>query len=429
MRFTMSLLLLLLSVSTLAKSAEKEKSWGLGIMMRSADIPFDTQVGTVTSVVPMMYFEGEDFFLRGIEGGGHLYKQESWELNAIARMRFFDMPADKQNEIQGDTFDLGFQWRKHTSSNHYYDVEAFSDLDGKPYANVSSSWYFDYGSWEFMPKVSARYKSASFNSRYFALEEISDERIGAGFDINANIETRYHVASNLYLVGSLGLTVLDNNAYQSMTVDQRWQSEAYLGFAFFNDKTKAKKSSISNQGYLRVSHGWATPSNIGDIIAGDTVKDEQNNLLSSLYYGFPLVDELFSLPIDLYLTTGFAWHHKSQVQSAEQEYVLGIKAYYTIDWPVRWRVGIAEGLSYISDVTYIEKTEMDDKGYRPSKLMNARDLSVDINLGDVFKADSLKGTWLGYGIHHRSSIFESASQFGRIKGGSNYNTVYLQFDF
>jgi len=89
----------------------------------------------------------------------------------------------------------------------------------------------------------------------------------------------------------------------------------------------------------------------------------------------------------------------------------------------------AEGISYISDVTYIERTEMEEKGYSPSKLMNAIDFSVDINLGDIFNTKALKGTWLGYGIHHRSSIFESASQFGRIKGGSNYNTVYLQFDF
>ena len=108
MRLILLLLLLSLSLTISAKPQTKEKSWGLGIVMRSADIAFDTEVGTVTSVVPMMYFEGEHFFLRGMEGGAHLYDQESWELNAIARMRFFDIPAEYQNEIQGDTFDFGF---------------------------------------------------------------------------------------------------------------------------------------------------------------------------------------------------------------------------------------------------------------------------------------------------------------------------------
>ncbi|WP_114327246.1 MipA/OmpV family protein [Candidatus Colwellia aromaticivorans] len=429
MRFIFALLLITISTNAFAKTDEKEKPWGLALTMRTANIHFDTEEDNVSSVVPMMFYEGDTFFIRGTEGGVHLLDENDWELNVMARMRFFDIPAEYQNIVQGDSVDMGFQWRNHTSENHFYDVEAFGDLDGNPYLNISSSWYFHYNNWEFMPKISTRYKSASFNSKYFALEELTDERIGAGFDVNANIESRYHVASNLYIIGSVGITGLDNNAYHSTAVDQRWQSEAYLGFAFFNDKSKANKSSIGNSGYLRVSHGWATPSNIGDIIAGDGEKDEYNNQMSSIYYGLPLTDELFGLPIDLYLTTGLALHWKSEVQNLEQEYVLAIKAYYTIHWPVRWRIGFAEGLSYVSSVTYIEKTEMEEKGYRPSKLMNAIDISVDINIGDIFNAKALKGTWLGYGIHHRSSMFESASQFGRIKGGSNYNTVYLQFDF
>ncbi len=407
----------------------QEQTWGVGVLMRNAEIPFDTEADNVTSVVPMMFYQGETFFIRGTEGGAHLYQQGDWTVNAMARMRFFDIPAEFQNQVQGDTIDLGIQWRKITQKNSFIDIELFSDLEGKPYGNVSKSWYFQHDSWEFMPKISARYKSASFNSHYFALEQLTDQRIGAGVDLNINLETRYHVASNFYLLGSIGATVLDSNAYKAVIVDQRWQSEAYLGFAFFNDITKSKNTSLKNHGYLRIAHGWATPSNIGDIIAGDTEKDEYNNQLTSLYYGLPLTDELFSLPLDIYLTTGFVWHWNSEVQDSEQEYVLAIKAYYTFSWPVRWRLGLAEGLSYVSDVTYIERVEMEEKGYRPSELMNAIDFSVDINLGDVFSVRALKETWLGYSIHHRSSIFESASQFGRIKGGSNYNTIYLQFDF
>ena len=109
--------------------------------------------------------------------------------------------------------------------------------------------------------------------------------------------------------------------------------------------------------------------------------------------------------------------------------MLGIKAYYTIKWPLRWRLGVAEGLSYVSDITYIEAAEMEEKGYRSSELMNYLDFSIDVNLGDLIGVKGLEDAWLGYSIHHRSSIFESASQFGRIKGGSNYNTIYLQFDF
>ena len=47
----------------------------------------------------------------------------------------------------------------------------------------------------------------------------------------------------------------------------------------------------------------------------------------------------------------------------------------------------------------------------------------------VVSCNAMQDVWLGYSIHHRSAIFESASRFGWIKGGSNYNTIYLQFDF
>ncbi|KGJ89179.1 MipA/OmpV family protein [Colwellia psychrerythraea] len=409
-----------------------EQTWGLGVLVRNAEIPFDTEADNVTSFVPMMFYQGDTFFIRGIEGGAHLYQNNDWQFNAMARMRFFDIPAEYQNEVQGDTIDLGFQARKAFSKGNFLDFELFSDLEGNPYANLSQSWHFQHNSWEFMPKVSARYKSASFNSHYYALADIpklNGQRIGAGIEVTAGVETRYHVASNFYLLASVNGTLLDNNAYNSTAVSQRWQSEAYLGFAFFNDISKAKKSDLTNHGYLRLAHGWATPSNIGDILAGDTVKDEYNNQLSSIFYGLPLTDELFSLPLEIFLTPGFVWHWNSEVQDSGQEYVLAIKAYYTINWPVRWRLGLAEGLSYASNVTYIEASEMERKGYRPSELMNYIDFTVDINLGDIFNVNALNETWLGYSIHHRSAIFESASQFGRIKGGSNYNTVYIQFDF
>jgi outer membrane protein len=417
------------SSSTHSSKIYQEQTWGLGVLVRNAEIPFDTEADNVTSFVPMMFYQGETFFIRGLEGGAHVYQHNDWQFNAMAKMRFFDIPAEYQNAVQGDTIDLGFQARRSFSNDSFLDIELFSDLEGNPYANLSQSWYFQHNSWEFMPKMSARYKSASFNSHYYALGDLTEQSIGAGIEVNAGVETRYHVASNFYLLASVNGTLLDKNAYQSEAVSQRWQTEAYLGFAFFNDISKPKKSDLANHGYLRVAHGWATPSNIGDILAGDTVKDEYNNQLTSIFYGMPLTDELFSLPLDIYLTPGFVWHWNSEVQNSEQEYILAIKAYYTINWPVRWRLGLAEGLSYASEVSYIEASEMERKGYRPSELMNYIDFTVDINLGDIFNVNALNETWLGYSIHHRSAIFESASQFGRIKGGSNYNTVYVQFDF
>lgn len=413
----------------LAPEVESEKEWGLAVLMRQSEIAFKTESRSVSSFVPMLFYKGDRFFMRGLEGGAHLYKQDDWQINLIGRMRFFDIPKEYQNAIQGDTIDFGVQWRKEYRPDTFLDVELFSDLDGRAYGNIGNSWELEYGDFEFKPSITAKIKSADFNSNYYALEDLTGERIKAGVEFNANLITRYHVKSNFYLLASLGYTHLDKNAYDSLAIDQRWNAEAFIGFGFFNDKTKKPKQQLDSRRYMRIAHGWATPSNIGDIFRGDTVKDEFNNQLTSLFYGIPLTDELFGKPFSLYFTPGFIWHHSSEVQRTEQEYVMAIKAYYTFNWPTKWRIGAAEGLSYVSDVTYIERKEMIEKGYRPNKLMNFLDFSVDVNIGDLFNARSMDKWWLGYSLHHRSSIFENSSQFGRIKGGSNYNTVYVQRDF
>lgn len=417
------------------EQSTQENPWGLGVVARSVNTSFDATKEPSASFVPLMYYQGDTFFMRGLEIGGHLYKNDNHEINAIGRMSFFDAPEAYQNEIKGYHIDLGMQWRAKLQGNAQLDIEVLSDLDNRLYGNVTSHWYIEAGDWELMPSLTARYKSADYNSQYFSLAESTNERIGAGIEVNAKLETRYHVSSNLYLIGSAAITALDKNAYESSVIDQRWNSEMYLGFAFFNDKTKPKKTQLASKSYLRISHGWATPSDIGDIIVGDIdsdahgVKDEYNNQFTSIFYGHPLSDEFFGYPIDIYLTPGFAWHWDSKVQSSEQEYLLALKAYGTFSWPVKWRIGLAEGLSYITNITYIEAKEMEWKGFEGSNLLNYIDISFDVNLGDLVNSRSLDHVWLGYGLHHRSAVFGSASQFDHVEGGSNYNTLYLQFDF
>ncbi len=110
-----------------------------------------------------------------------------------------------------------------------------------------------------------------------------------------------------------------------------------------------------------------------------------------------------------------------------------MKLYYTIPLPVRFRAGLADGWSYVTDIPYIEEKEISAKGYHPSPLLNYLDFSLDVNMGDLFgwigARDTLTRFWGGIGLHHRSAIFETAQQFGRIKGGSNVQTIYLQYEY
>lgn len=451
-----------------------ETDWGIAAGFRIARIPYPTQEEQVSDFIPLMFYDGDIFFIRGLTGGAKLFNKDEWQFSLIGRYRYFDIPAEYQNLVRGNSLDAGGQLKYRINKNLQTNLELMTDDEGRYYSALDTRYHWESGSWELFPYATVRYKSAKFNNHYYGLDGFTDpsnpansidNKIGSAFDLSIGSEIRYHVISNFYLLGRAQLTTLDSKTRDAETIENETFGEIYLGIAFFNDKTKKKASSLKAKPYFRFAHGWATPSNIGDILAFDSVDDEQNNQLTSLFYGHPVADSLFGVDaIDIYMTLGYVYHHSSDPYSQTinpgdginttelaglgnntcdginpctitydlqptNEYVLGIKAYYNINWPVHWRLGFAEGISYIETVSNLEQREMDRKGYRSSNLMNYLDFTADFSLGDTFGARSIDDLYFGIGVHHRSSIFETSSSFGRIKGGSNYPSLYLQYHF
>lgn len=426
----LSLLVVLVSPPTFCSAGEApshgEADWGIGVTVRNATIALKTDDKTVSSFVPMMFYDGDRFFLDGIEGGVKLYTGKQFRVDLLGRLRFFDIPSEFQNEIQEDSVDMGIRLKYFITEQLEANLEVLTDTGGRVHGNTGVRYLIDSGALDIWPFLNIRMTGSDFNSHYYGLDRYD---IDPGVEFSLGINGRYHLWKNLYAIGRFQTTWLGKAAKESIYMDRDDSQEIYLGIAFFNDEKNERKSQLSITPYLRLAHGWATPSNLNSIITGKTETDEYNNQLTSVFYGHPLTDELFDIPLAIYLTPGFIHHWSSEVQSSIPEFVVAIKAYYTFTWPIKWRFGVAEGISYVADIPYVENSEMERKGYEPSNLMNYLDFSIDIDLGDLLKSDSLKNWYLGYSIHHRSSIFESASQFGRISGGSNFNTLYLQYHF
>ena len=424
--------------------------WGIAMGFRIARIPYPASEKQVSDVIPLLFFNNRYVFIRGQTGGLKVYDKDEWQVSLIGRYRYFDIPARFQNEIRGNGLDLGLQAKYRFSPELQSNLELLQDDEGRAHASIDARYAWDIGSWELLPYTRLRWKSAEFNNRYFGLDGFDDPAnpgntfsndIGSGWDLSLGTEARYHVISNLYLVGRAKVTtLLDSSTRDSVTIDKDTFGEVYLGVAFFDDRTKVKKPSLDAKPYWRFAYGWATPSSMGDILVGWDVEDDpQNNQMASIFYGHPVADSLFNVKsLDVYLTPGFVYHREADPftdpdtgitydSQPTTEWVLAFKLYWNLEWPIRWRLGGAEGISYAKDVTNLEQRNMDQKGYRESNLMNYLDVSIDLNLGDLFNANSMRDLWFGYSLHHRSSIFETSSAFGRIKGGSNYNTLYLQY--
>ena len=411
-----------------------EQNWALGASVRYASSIYKEDTSSVASFLPLMFFENDYVFLNGLDGGIKFYKKGKFHFNGLGRLYFYDIDKQYQNKIQGDNVHFGGQVSFRPHDWNFFDVEPMWDRWGNFMTNINAGVLYDIKPASFRLLTSMKMKTSSYNSFYYGLSEVTGvKNIDGGIELSAEGRVSVHIYRNLYLFGLGKITRLDDNAKSSEIdgvpiVKDEVKKEFIVGFALGNDRYKEKKK-MDIRPYVRLAHGWATPSALYYIVRLNWENDEYNNQMTSLFYGHPLSDNLFTLPIHVYLHGGLVQHWKSDVQDYAQEGVASVKLFYTVPLPIRFKLGVAEGLSYINNITYIEDYDYQKKRYEGSNLLNYLDFSVDLSLKDLSFDLIPQELWFGWSIHHRSAIFESSQVFGRIKGGSNYNTLFLRYHF
>ncbi|PQJ29985.1 MipA/OmpV family protein [Rubritalea profundi] len=399
--------------------------WGVAMGVRYASVPYASDDKATSDIFPLFYYEGERFFLRGDYGGVKLWEGDKYGFNALARHRFTDIPAEFIDKVNGNTLDMGLQafWKLDEQSQLQFDV--LSDPQGRFHS--AARWAGDYSkpNWRFFPELEIRFTGSEFNSHYYGVDTYD---LSEGIEARARFKARRRVVSNLHLEGRVEGAWLGSEASKSRAVEDDFAYELYLGFGFYDGDERAEVSTLEAKPYWRLSQGWGTSSDFQNMIFGEHKTDDGADVnVTSIFYGHPLADSIFGVPIEMYITPGFSYHYSSDVQDSSTEWVLAFKGFYTFPTPWRLRLGIAEGISYADSLTYYESSELEQKGFEESKLMNYLDLTLDLNIGDVFKSNKLEDLWLGYGIHHRSGMYESSSAFGDISGGTNFANIYLQW--
>lgn len=399
--------------------------WGVALGVRYANIPFVAEDKGSVDIFPLFYYEGERFFLRGDYGGFKLWENDQFGFNALARYRFFDIPEEYDDQVRGGAVDMGLQSYWNLSPESELQLDLLSDPEGRFHA--VTRWAGDYrrDMWRFFPEAELRFTGSRFNSHYYGVG-LAD--LDAGVEARARLKVRRQLYKNLHIEGRIEGGWLGTEAKNSPAIEDDFEYDAYLGLGLYSDYKSEPVSTLNAKPYWRISQGMGTSSDFQNMLFGEfeTVDGADVNM-TSLFYGHPLSDTLFGAPWEVYLTPGMVYHYASDVQDASFEWILAFKAYYTFPLPWRLRLGIAEGISYADSLTFYEKTELEEKQVRESKLLNYIDFSLDLNMGDVFKSDRLEDLWLGGAIHHRSGIFGTSSAFGDVSGGTNFATLYLQW--
>jgi MipA family protein len=152
--------------------------------------------------------------------------------------------------------------------------------------------------------------------------------------------------------------------------------------------------------------------------------------VAALEIGQTLVKGLNGWPVDIAGFVGLLRHLEDGQQDDFWQMQAYFKAYYYgFPWreTVRTRLGFGIGVAYASNIPIAEQRDQALRGRDTSKLLLYLDPSIDINVGDVVRAKSLRETYLGLGVSHRSGVFGSAKLFNNVDGGSNYIYTYLEW--
>lgn len=191
---------------------------------------------------------------------------------------------------------------------------------------------------------------------------------------------------------------------------------------------------------LRLASGQATESDFGEAIFGNWKSSPIDSTVISLDGGYLLKEGAFDLPLDFYIKSGLSKFSDSSGYQSDgngnftykskdvYEATLYIKAYWNFDFlQNRIRVGFGEGVSYTDTILNVEKYEADSENDNNSNFLNYIDFNVDFDFGRLIRYKPFHGTYIGWAIKHRSGIYGLINNVRR--GGSNYNTIYLEKTF
>lgn len=159
--------------------------------------------------------------------------------------------------------------------------------------------------------------------------------------------------------------------------------------------------------------------------AGDFDASKESNYLIGANWGRQFSDTLFGLPIPMTANVGLQYVNERGYQPDIYGVTAFIKAHYDVRVPwtqKKIRLGLGEGLSYLSRVPMSEQRDFAKKGAESEKLLNYLEWTIDLPLRQFPAIDSLiQGRFeelnVGFIVFHRSSVF---GIFAESKGGVNF---------
>ena len=419
---------------------------GLGLVTRMEPSPY-RDAGSRGDIVPLYLYEGERFFLHANRGGLKLINSGGHRVDVFAAQRLEGFPTDWHPaslagmHMRSTGLDAGLSYHY---TQPWGTVQA--DLQRDVTSTSSGSelrlgYSYDWrsGPWTLRPSLSLSWRDARLNNYYYGVRpsEATAERPayapGGGVNTSLGLYGTYDYSTHWRLLGGVSATVLNRQIADSPIVQKRVLPSVYVGAVYDFGGHEHEWAEPGSPISFKLLYGKATDDgcHLIKILTAQCLSTASVNptSITSLQVGKLFEKNFNGWPVDLMGYVGLTHHDDHGLQANGLQLDLFMKLFYSgFSWSdrVKTRFGFGAGVSVARRAPYIEVSSQAILGRPTSHVLQYLEPTLDVSLGDVIGVRSLKETYIGLGVAHRSGIVGVSRMLGNVNGGSNYIYTYVE---
>ncbi|MCI0505701.1 MAG: MipA/OmpV family protein [Gammaproteobacteria bacterium] len=424
---------------------------GLGVGVRLETTPYkedESSSGIGDDInqdwVPMYLYEGKYLFAHGTSVGVHMYRNDFFSADALARYRFDQLDPQTSDFYEGmekreQTVDAGFSFSfkgAFGSVKFEWVTDTLNKHNGEE-VDVTYRYRLDEGRWIYSPFFSVIYQDGQLSNYYFGVSEAEARpgrpayEPGSGAFARIGLNTSYQLTRRWLLYANIAFEGMDTGQRESPLVEEDYLAAVFMGASYlFGDIYVADVADLKRkkEWSWRINYGYNAKEIFNHTIRGDLRPDNEIDTevlgftFGKLVTGGPRIDVYGRLALFRRLEEPFQddfWDYVAYVM------VMG-KGYKPWSDQLAFRWGVGYGVSYAEEAPAAEKIEQAEKGRDTSRFLNYLEMQVDFPVDNLVKTKSLRNCFVGMTVAHRSGLFGSSDLFNNVSGGSNAITGHLE---
>lgn len=417
---------------------------GMGLGFRVENSPYRGG-GTRNDFVPLYLYEGQYVYLHAYRAGVKLYDGDTNRFDVFIAHRFEGFPYDKMpsslagmaERSPGADFGVSYQ---HSEPWGAIYTEYLHDITGASEGNelhLGYNYEWQRDRLRLRPHLMFVARDAKLNNYYYGVRPGEATALRPAYQAGSGVNTQlglygeYSLTERWRILADITATRWSKGVRNSPIVDNRVQMSSAVGLVY--DVSPEHDIWPENKPLIvKLMYGKATNCNLINVMEFScaSTKTADNTGISAIQVGRPFIERLNGWPLDVVGYVGLLRHNEQGLQPDFWQADAYMKAfYYGFPWRdhVKTRLGFGIGVSYAQKVPYVEQRDQAARGRNSSKILNYLDPSIDFSVGDLLGVRSMRETYLGVGVSHRSGIFGTSQLLGNVNGGSNYIYSYLEW--